>query len=115
MHSQSSRIPDEAKPSPERSGTEVCSRWLERAAGLMFLAIGWNGLRSDSGPERLGMSLVYLAMLLMGLKDLSIWILELFEWRRGRQLLAVRRWLLLPMFAALGQVLAGGLAWLLGY
>jgi hypothetical protein len=61
----------------------VFHRWLGWLGGLLFLAIGIVGLRSGSGTERLGPSLCYLAFGLVGLKDLLMWILELFERRRG--------------------------------
>jgi hypothetical protein len=93
----------------------VFHRWLGWLGGLLFLAIGIVGLCSDRGTERLWRSLIYLAFGLTGLKDLLLWILELFEWRRGGRIMAVRLWLVPLIFVGPILILAGGLAWLLGY
>jgi hypothetical protein len=116
MNSQSNASADGTQPPSEKEPWgDVLHRWLGWLGGLLFLVIGVVGLCSDGGMERLGPSLCYLAFGFVGLKDFLMWILELFEWRRGGRIMAVRIWMVPLIFVGPVLFLACGLAWLLGH
>jgi hypothetical protein len=83
--------------------------------GLALLAWGYAGLRDNPGPDQVGPSLFHLGLLLAGVLLLLTWVIELFEWRRGGRIMAMRKWLVPLLLAAPLLFLASGVAWLFGY
>lgn len=114
-----------SQPNPTASGTEPPSekqswwdaliRWLDGMSGLLFLTIGFAGLCSDVGLDRLSRPLFYFTFVYLGLKDLLSCILDLGGRRDGGRIVAVRRWLRPLIFVAPVLLMAAGLAWLLGH
>jgi hypothetical protein len=116
MASQHQRTVDGQAPGAQRQPWwETAYRWLGWLGGVALLALGFANLKEGFGLDCMRFSLLQLSLALTGLLLVQTWAIEVFEWRRGRRIMAMRRWLIPTLVVATFVLLASGLAWLLGY